>query len=92
MKLILLKDVETLGREGDVVEVSDGHARNFLLPQNLAVPATKDVLHKRDEREKKVVREKHKELSVAGDLAHRLEGNEVVLSEKSVKEESCLGR
>ena len=45
MKVILLKDVEALGRAGDVREVKDGHARNYLLPSGLAAPATESSLH-----------------------------------------------
>lgn len=41
---ILLKDVENVGRRGDVVDVSKGYLRNFLLPRNLAQPATKGAL------------------------------------------------
>lgn len=41
MKLILTTDVENLGGPGDIVEVKDGYGRNFLLPQGMAVPATK---------------------------------------------------
>jgi large subunit ribosomal protein L9 len=40
MELILLQDVEKLGRRGAVVNVTDGYARNYLLPQSLAVPVT----------------------------------------------------
>ena len=46
MKVILLKDVEALGRAGDVREVKDGHARNYLLPRGLAAPATESSLHR----------------------------------------------
>lgn len=45
MKVILLKDVKAQGKEGDVVEVSDGYARNYLLPNNLAKPATATALN-----------------------------------------------
>ena len=40
MKVILLDDVTTVGRRGEVRDVSDGYARNFLLPKRLAMPAT----------------------------------------------------
>jgi large subunit ribosomal protein L9 len=39
-QVILASDVESLGREGDVIEVADGHARNYLIPQGLAIAAT----------------------------------------------------
>ncbi len=40
MKVILLEDVKSLGKKGDVVNASDGYARNMLLPRKLAIPAT----------------------------------------------------
>lgn len=45
-QLILLNDVEGLGIVGDVVEVADGHARNYLLPQNLAEPVSDRMIEK----------------------------------------------
>lgn len=44
MKLLLTKDVRGLGRAGDVKDVSDGHARNFLIPKGMALPATTTIL------------------------------------------------
>lgn len=49
MKVILLSDVKKLGKKGDVVEVSDGYGRNFLLNKNLAVVATKKSMEILDE-------------------------------------------
>ncbi|MBN2537704.1 50S ribosomal protein L9, partial [candidate division WOR-3 bacterium] len=48
MKVILLQDIERLGERGKVVNVADGHARNFLLPRRLALPATKANLAQLD--------------------------------------------
>ena len=52
MEVLLLKDVETLGHAGDVKKVSDGYARNYLLPRGLAVMATPGSIKKaREDRE-----------------------------------------
>lgn len=45
MKVILQADVKDQGKRGDLVEVSDGYARNYLIPRNLAVEATSDALN-----------------------------------------------
>ncbi|MCH5165332.1 MAG: 50S ribosomal protein L9 [Clostridiales bacterium] len=45
MKVILLKDVKAQGKSGDIIEVSDGYARNYLIPNNLAKPATATALN-----------------------------------------------
>jgi large subunit ribosomal protein L9 len=44
VKVVLRADVETLGQKGDLVEVTNGYARNFLVPRGLAIPATKGVV------------------------------------------------
>jgi large subunit ribosomal protein L9 len=44
MRIILQKEVEKLGQPGDIVQVADGYARNFLIPRGLAAPATKGAV------------------------------------------------
>lgn len=57
MKIILRDNIETLGRAGDVVSVKDGYARNYLMPRNLAYPATERNLRVwEDEKRKFLVR------------------------------------
>ena len=77
-----MKDVRDLGKEGEVVEVSDGHARNFLFPQNLGIAATPDSLKKKDEKEQSLSRKVQKEMLVSQNLATSLDGLEVLLQEK----------
>ena len=45
MKILLLQDVKKLGKAGDIVDVSDGYAKNFIMPQKLGKEATKEVLN-----------------------------------------------
>ncbi|MGE0267996.1 MAG: 50S ribosomal protein L9 [Candidatus Omnitrophota bacterium] len=72
MKVILTQDVKHLGKVGDVVKVKDGHARNLLLPRNLAYLATPENL-KRIERQQKLLADRYeKERQEALQLAEKL--------------------
>jgi large subunit ribosomal protein L9 len=72
MKVVLREDIRDLGKVGDVLEVKDGYARNYLIPRKLAVRADEGSL-KRVEHEKKVLRDrKEKELKEARALADRI--------------------
>ncbi len=63
MEIILSTSVEGLGDRGDIVKVKDGYARNYLLPQKMALPATKAM--------KKVMNEENKLLDIRGDKEKR---------------------
>lgn len=69
MKVILLTEVKALGKKGQVCEVADGYARNFLLPRGLAVEATsgnmQDMAHKKAAEEKRKDNEKQTALVLA---------------------------
>ncbi len=91
MKVILSDDVEKLGRKGDIVTVADGYARNFLVPQGLAMVATRgsikqaDLMQRaraeRDEREKK---------AAAGKVSH-LGSSPVYISARAGEEGRLFG-
>ena len=72
MKVLLFKDVPGLGRAGDIKEVSDGHARNFLMPRGLAQAATANLVHKvtkeKAEHEQKIEKEKQRLLEIKKSL------------------------
>lgn len=71
-KLLLIEDVEALGRSGDIVNVKPGYARNFLLPQGFAVIADKSALRRQarlqEERRKKAIVDKQESEKIAGSL------------------------
>ena len=82
MKVILLEDVKSLGKKGDMVDVSDGYARNFVLPKKLGVEATqknKNELKLQQAHAEKLAAERLKE---ATDMAGILPGKAIVLGMK----------
>ena len=72
MKVILLSDVKKVGKKGDIVEVSDGYGRNFLLNKNLAVMATKKSMEILDEQNLQHDLEEKQKESEAEDLKKKL--------------------
>jgi len=83
LKVVLLKDVPGQGRRGDVIDVAEGYARNYLFPRGLAGEATKGKMKElADRREAAALREK-KLAEEAGELASRLENLTVVIKTKT---------
>lgn len=74
MKVILLADVRGQGKKGEMKEVSDGYARNYLLPRNLAIAATADNVNALKLKEKAKAAQMAKEKAAAEENAKRLEG------------------
>ena len=83
MKVILIEDVKSLGKKGQIVNVNDGYARNFILKKNLGVEATAKNLN--DLKLQKANAEKiaAEQLAAAKELAEKLEGMSVTLSMKA---------
>ena len=80
MKVILNQDVVGLGEEGDVKDVAAGYARNFLLPQKLAVPHTREFLAAMEHRRVAIDKRKAEKRMEAAGLKERLEAEEVRFS------------
>ena len=83
MKVILQQDVKGKGRKGQTIEVSDGYARNFLLPRKLALEATPDNLNAYNIKEKARLAQIEREKDQARDTGRQLEGTTVRISAKS---------
>lgn len=83
MKVILQQDVKGQGKKGQMVEVSEGYARNFLLPRKMAVPATADAINTMNLKEKARKAEEARLKAEAEDIAEKLKECQVKLTAKA---------
>ena len=83
MKVILQQDVKGQGKKGQMVEVSEGYARNFLLPRKLAIAATADAINTMNLKEKARKAEEARLKAEAQEIAGKLENCPVKLSAKA---------
>ena len=92
MKIILLQDEKKLGKKGDIIEASDGYARNYILPKKIGVEATAknmNDLKLQKANEEKVAQE---QLDAAKEFAALLETKEIVVSMKAGEGGRAFGR
>ena len=82
MKVILLQDVENLGKKYDVKEVKKGYARNFLIPQNLAKPATEEALKWLEVQKETEEKKAEEELKKIQGIVSAIDGIEVLIPVK----------
>lgn len=83
MKVVLLQDVKGHGKKGELCNVSDGYARNFLFPKKLAVEANNAALNELKNREEAAAHHKKEEIAAAQNTANALNGKEVVIKAKA---------
>jgi large subunit ribosomal protein L9 len=83
MKVILLGDVKTLGKKGDVVEVAEGYARNFLLPRSLASEANKGALALHADQKRANEKKEAQQLADAKELADKIEQTKLAVKAKA---------
>ncbi len=82
MKVLLIKDVKSLGKAGEVKEVKDGYGKNFLIGKGFAKHATTDVLEEHEKAEKRKVAKEASEIKDLKQLAEILEKIEIVITKK----------
>lgn len=80
MKVLLLQDVKPQGKKGDIVEVNDGYARNFLIRRGLAKEATASVINETNQRRAADEKRRKEELEAAKQAAERLNGTTVEIA------------
>ena len=83
MKVILLADVKSVGKKGEVINASDGYARNFLFPKKLAQEATDANMHIINQKKENERRKKLAEIEAAQKLAESIRGKEIHLKVKA---------
>jgi large subunit ribosomal protein L9 len=83
VKLLLQESIKNVGRVGDVVEVSPGYARNYLLPQGLAVEPTKGNLKKVEARRQEIEKQEREKREQQARLIKQLEGKDVTMERKA---------
>ncbi|MGI6498580.1 MAG: 50S ribosomal protein L9 [Oscillospiraceae bacterium] len=91
MKVILQQDVKGKGKKGQMVNVSDGYARNFLLPRKLAVEATPDAINTMKLQEKARLAQEAQEKQEAEDLSAKLDGCMVKVSARAGEKGQLFG-
>jgi large subunit ribosomal protein L9 len=83
MKVILKADVKSLGKKGELVNTSDGYARNFLFPKGLAVEANASAMNDFNNKEKAKQFHKAEEIKAANAVKERIDGKSVKLTAKA---------
>jgi large subunit ribosomal protein L9 len=91
MEIILLENVDSLGKIGDLLKVADGYARNFLIPQKLAMVATKRNTKDLEHKQRIVEAKKKRDVADAGSLAAKVESLQLTIPAKVGEEDKLYG-
>ena len=91
MKVILKADVKGQGKKGDLINASDGYAKNFLLPKGLAVVADKSAINELESKKSAAQFHKNQEEMRAKELAEKLDGKKVTFKAKSGENGKLFG-
>lgn len=91
MKVILLKDIEKLGKSGDIKDVTDGYARNFLIPNGLAEAATPSSIKKAEAIKALQVKKAEESLKQTEEMISKIEGMAIKITAKSNENGQLFG-
>jgi len=91
MKVILLSDVNGLGKKNQVVEAPDGYARNFLLPKKIAIEATESNINRLNSQKDSERKKKSEEIERAQQIAKDLFGKELIINVKVGENKKIYG-
>ncbi len=91
MKIILKQDVKGLGKKDDIVNASDGYAKNYLIPRGIAVEATAGNVSEAQNKQKAAADKKRRELEQAKDFAAKLENKTVTIQAKAGESGKLFG-
>ncbi len=91
MKVVLLQDIKGTGKKDQLVEVSDGYARNFLFPRKLAKEATNSAINEVNTKNEAKEHKKNVELQNAQALADKLNGNKFFVHAKAGSNDRLFG-
>lgn len=91
MKVLLKQDVAKIGKKGQILDVKEGYARNFLIPGGLAVEASGGAMKQIEEEKKASDRHKAKEKEEAQDLAKKIGAVSILLKHKAGEEGRLFG-
>jgi large subunit ribosomal protein L9 len=91
MKIILQEDVKNLGKSGDILEVKDGFARNYLLPRNMAVKATMKKIQALEHQKRIVAHKVAKRKKTVESLREALEGRSITVPKNVGKDDKLYG-
>ena len=83
MKVILKQDIKNVGKKDQIIDASDGYARNFLLPKGLAVPADNSNMNELNQKQKAEAHQKAKDLENSKKLAEELKDKTLEISVKA---------
>lgn len=91
MKVILLQDIKSVGKKEQIIDANDGYARNYLLPKNFAIEATKENLLKLQAKKKSAENKKNAELEANKEKANKLSQIRLIIKAKTGENGKIFG-